>query len=125
MIRTLKDTTSSDVDKELAKMREETGIRTLGRVLTLVIMADMGHSERAIEAAIAASHEHPCRIIVHISHDPKAANRLDAEASMGGDAGASDQVVSSRYYRSTSSAGQGFYSRPKSLSRKSSLLESW
>ncbi|KAF5097035.1 hypothetical protein D0Z00_002561 [Geotrichum galactomycetum] len=41
------------------------------------------------------------------------------------DAGASDQVVSSRYYRSTSSTGQGFYSRPKSLSRKSSLLESW
>jgi hypothetical protein len=41
------------------------------------------------------------------------------------DPGASDQVVSSRYYRSTSSAGQGFYSRPKSLSRKSSLLESW
>lgn len=93
MIRTLKDTTSSDVDKELAKMREETGIRTLGRVLTLVIMADMGHSERAIEAAIAASHEHPCRIIVHISHDPKASNRLDAEASMGGDAGASEIVV--------------------------------
>lgn len=45
--------------------------------------------------------------------------------SSPGDAGASDQVVSSRYYRSTSSAGQSFYSRPKSLSRKSSLLESW
>ncbi|WP_129359691.1 MULTISPECIES: glucose-6-phosphate dehydrogenase assembly protein OpcA [Micrococcaceae] len=93
MIRTLKDTTSSEVDKALALMREETGIRTLGRVLTLVIMADMGHSEKAIDAAITASHEHPCRIIVHITHDPNAKNRLDAEVSMGGDAGASEIVV--------------------------------
>lgn len=93
MIRTLKDTTSSAVDKELARMREDTGIRTLGRVLTLVIMADMGHSEKVIDAAITASHEHPCRIIVHIAHDPEAENRLDAEVGMGGDAGASEIVV--------------------------------
>ena len=69
MIRTLKDTTSSTIDKELARMRDDTGISTLGRVLTLVIMADKGHSKNAIDAAIAASHEHPCRIIVHIAHD--------------------------------------------------------
>lgn len=93
MIRTLKDTTSSTIDKELARMREDTGISTLGRVLTLVIMADPGHSKKAIDAAIDASHEHPCRIIVHIAHEESAENRLDAEVSMGGDAGASEIVI--------------------------------
>lgn len=93
MIRTLKDTTSSTIDKELARMRDDIGISTLGRVLTLVIMADKGHSKNAIDAAIAASHEHPCRIIVHIAHDVSGDNRLDAEVSMGGDAGASEIVI--------------------------------
>jgi glucose-6-phosphate dehydrogenase assembly protein OpcA len=89
----LEDTTTSNVDKTLSRLRAETGVRTLGRVLTLVIIAETGHSEKAVEAAIAASREHPCRIIVHVAHDPGAANRLDAEINLGGEAGASEVVI--------------------------------
>lgn len=89
----LEDTTTSNVDKTLSRLRAETGVRTLGRVLTLVIIAEKGHSKKAVEAAISASREHPCRIIVHIAHDVEAENRLDAEINLGGEAGASEVVI--------------------------------
>lgn len=93
MSTVLKDTTTSEVDKALGRLRAEVGLRTQGRVLTLVIMADKGHSRKALEAAVRASHEHPCRIIVHIAHDAHKANRLDAEISVGGEAGASEVII--------------------------------
>ena len=89
----LKDTTTSEVDKEISRLRGEIGLRTQGRVLTLVIMAEKGHSKNAVQAAISASREHPCRIIVHIAHSVEKPNRLDAEVSIGGDAGASEVIV--------------------------------
>ena len=36
----------------------------LGRVLTLVVVTDEANTEDPIEAANAASFEHPCRVIV-------------------------------------------------------------
>lgn len=93
MLETLKDTTTSQVDKLLSRLRAETGARALSRVLTLVVLAEKGHSKKALQAAIEASHEHPCRIIVHIAHNPDKENRLDAEVSIGGDAGASELIV--------------------------------
>lgn len=93
MTEVLKDTTTSQVEKTLNDMRQRTGVRTVGRVLTLVIMAQKGHSRLALEAAVEASHEHPCRIIVHIAHDAQKENRLDAEISLGGEAGASEVVI--------------------------------
>lgn len=86
-------TNTSAVDKAMARLRAENGIATLGRVLTLVVMAEEGHSQRAVEAAIAASHEHPCRIIVHVAHEYEEENRLDAELFYGGEAGASELVI--------------------------------
>ena len=64
MIVDMPDTTTSDVAKELVKLREEGGVVTLGRVLTLVISTHIGNEEEAIEAANDASREHPMRIIV-------------------------------------------------------------
>lgn len=89
----LKHTNTSAVDKAMARLRAENGIATLGRVLTLVVMAEEGHSQRAVQAAIDASHEHPCRIIVHVAHEAEAENRLDAELFYGGEAGASELVI--------------------------------
>ncbi|MGI9825203.1 glucose-6-phosphate dehydrogenase assembly protein OpcA [Agromyces sp. Marseille-Q5079] len=96
MIVDLPDTTTSKVSKSLVKIREENGVVALGRVLTLVIAANPGIEEEAIEAANDASREHPMRVIV-VATDPDepagTAPRLDAEIRVGGDAGASEVIV--------------------------------
>lgn len=93
MIVPMENTTTSAIDKKLNQLRDQHGVVTLGRVLTLVILAQDGHSEAALEAANFASHEHPCRILMHVAHSPSERTRLDAELRMGGDAGASEVIV--------------------------------
>ncbi|WP_210505635.1 glucose-6-phosphate dehydrogenase assembly protein OpcA [Naasia sp. SYSU D00057] len=96
MIVDLPNTTTAGVSKALVKIREEGGAVALGRVLTLVIAAESGREEEAIEAANDASREHPMRVIV-ISHDEDSrsdtAPRVDGQIRVGGDAGASEVVV--------------------------------
>lgn len=96
MIITLPKTTSNVVNKRLVNLRDEGGAVALGRVLTLVIEGSADDIERAIKAANDASREHPCRIIAIVLPDerPKdAANSLDAEIRVGGDAGASEVIL--------------------------------
>jgi glucose-6-phosphate dehydrogenase assembly protein OpcA len=88
----LPDTTVSTIAKKLVSVREEGGAVALGRVLTLVIVSTGGFDEEAIEAANAASREHPMRVIVLVVQ-PDAATGLDAQIRVGGDAGASEVVV--------------------------------
>ncbi|UFU08139.1 glucose-6-phosphate dehydrogenase assembly protein OpcA [Ruania halotolerans] len=97
MIITLKDTTTAEIGAKLVRLREEGGAVALGRVLTLVIVAEQSPAgtDALIEAANQASKEHPCRVIVvdpSEQADPGEAG-LDAEIRIGGDAGASDVVV--------------------------------
>ncbi|MDQ6754375.1 MAG: glucose-6-phosphate dehydrogenase assembly protein OpcA [Actinomycetota bacterium] len=93
MIVDLPNTTTSNVSKKIMSMREQGGVVTLGRVLTLVVITKTGFEEEAIEAANLASREHPCRIIVlgEASHEKE--TRLDAQIRVGGDAGASEVIV--------------------------------
>ncbi|MFL0457718.1 6-phosphogluconolactonase [Brachybacterium paraconglomeratum] len=92
MITTLTDTTASAVDKTMTEMRETFGENTIGRVLTLIIIAT-GAIEEPLEAAIAASHEHPARVLV-VDADPEAeTSGLDAEIRVGRDAGAGEIVI--------------------------------
>lgn len=94
MITDLPSTTVSAVNKKIVELRESGGVLALGRVLTLVMITDDGNNiETAIEAANAASREHPCRVIVLARGQRKAAPRLDAQIRVGGDAGASEVVV--------------------------------
>ena len=93
MISHLHHTTVSAINKELSQLRANNGSLSSGRVLTLVVLAEKGHSREAMHAAIRASHEHPSRIIVHISHDPLDPDQLDAEIHLGGDTGASEMIV--------------------------------
>ncbi|MGO4384135.1 glucose-6-phosphate dehydrogenase assembly protein OpcA [Specibacter sp. RAF43] len=93
MIVDLPDTTTSRITKQIVKMREQGGVVTLGRVLTLVVITKGGLEEDAIAAANLASREHPCRIIVLASGSPDAPTRLDGEIRVGGDAGASEVIV--------------------------------
>jgi len=99
----LSDTTTNGVAKTLVKIRDEGGVVTLGRVLTLIISTAMGEEEEAIEAANDASREHPMRVIVIAKandEDPAIANighRLDAQIRVGADAGASEVIVLRAY----------------------------
>jgi glucose-6-phosphate dehydrogenase assembly protein OpcA len=91
----LPDTSTNEINKQLDELREKSGAVTLGRVLTLVIAPDSeAILEESIEAANAASHEHPSRVIVVINGDADAAEgRLDAQLRGGGDSGATEVVV--------------------------------
>lgn len=93
MIVALPNTTVSKISKSLVQMREQGGAVALGRVLTLVIQTDDASAELAIEAANAASREHPSRIIVLIDNPSAAEPKLDAEIRVGGDAGASEVII--------------------------------
>ncbi|WP_425953787.1 glucose-6-phosphate dehydrogenase assembly protein OpcA [Xylanimonas sp. McL0601] len=94
MIIDMPETTTIAVDKRLVRLRDEGGAVALGRVLTLVVMADESDVETAVEAANDASREHPCRVLVFASAGPiDAEPRLDAQIRVGGDAGASEVVI--------------------------------
>lgn len=99
MIVDLPDTTTNDINKRIISLREEGGAITLGRVLSLVVAPDTeAILEDAIEAAVAASREHPCRIIVVVPVDRLASEaRLDGQLRVGGDAGAGEVVVLRTY----------------------------
>ncbi|GAA1857930.1 glucose-6-phosphate dehydrogenase assembly protein OpcA [Myceligenerans crystallogenes] len=94
MIIDMPGTTTNAVNKRLVKLRDEGGAVALGRVLTLVVMAEERDVEEAIATTNDASREHPCRVIVVApSGEAEGEARLDAQIRVGGDAGASEVVV--------------------------------
>ncbi|MFC4627648.1 glucose-6-phosphate dehydrogenase assembly protein OpcA [Promicromonospora alba] len=93
MIIDMPDTTTNLINKRLVRLRDEGGAVALGRVLTLVVLADEQDVEESVEAANDASREHPCRVIVVAPSKPGSDARLDAQIRVGGDAGASEVVV--------------------------------
>jgi len=95
MIVDMLDTSTTAVNKKLDELRENAGVVTMGRVGTLIIKSDTeALLEESIEAANAASHEHPSRVLVVTTGDTEAhAARLDAQVRVGGDAGAGEVVV--------------------------------
>lgn len=95
MIVDLPDTTVSAISRALVRLREDGGAVALGRVLTLIISTTPDEEENAIEAAKAASSEHPMRVIVLSNDSDTGATqpRVDAQIRVGGDAGASEVVV--------------------------------
>ena len=95
MIVELPATSTNAINKKLDELREQVGAVNLGRVLTLVIAPDSDALlEESIEAAIAAGHEHPSRVIVVMNGDADAAKaRLDAQLRVGTASGAGEVVV--------------------------------
>jgi glucose-6-phosphate dehydrogenase assembly protein OpcA len=95
MIVDLQNTTTNEINKKITALREEEGAITLGRVLTLVVVADSDDpATDAIDSSTRASREHPCRIIVVLPVDRLADSpRLDGQLRVGGDAGGGEVVV--------------------------------
>jgi glucose-6-phosphate dehydrogenase assembly protein OpcA len=90
----LPSTTTSAVNSKLIELREQGGVTTLRRVMTLVIVTDDdSKTEAAVQAGNDASREHPCRVLVLARGPRRAAARLDAQIRVGGDAGASEVIV--------------------------------
>ena len=93
MITTLTDTTASAVDRRLIEMREEFAVAAQGRVLTLLIVAGTEDLAEPLSAAVQASREHPCRVLVLQTEPDAEADGLDAEIRVGRDAGAGEIVL--------------------------------
>lgn len=93
MIIDIPNTTASKVAKKLVKVREEGGQVALSRVLNLIVLAKPEEIETSIEAANAASAEHPCRVIVVSDTGVSDSAVLNAQIRVGGDAGASEVIV--------------------------------
>ena len=88
----LEDTTSGDISIALSAERFRQGSSTVGRVLTLVIIADEATQVDAVRAAAAAARAHPCRILAAIPRPGRGPTRLDAEVSVGGNDGLGELV---------------------------------
>ena len=97
MIIDLPSTSTSAINRKMVDMREQGGTVALSRVLTLVIVTDESGSEESIEAANEASFEHPCRVIVIARGSKRGTARMDAQIRVGGDAGASEVIITRLY----------------------------
>lgn len=93
VIITLKATDTREVSKRLVKLRGDVGAITLGRVMTLLVVADEHSAEAALLAAGEASRQHPSRIIMLVRAADRGSTGMDAEIRVGGDAGASEIVL--------------------------------
>ncbi|MFC7623042.1 glucose-6-phosphate dehydrogenase assembly protein OpcA [Microlunatus sp. GCM10028923] len=82
MIISLSDTTSAKISSALLRARRNAGAPTMGMVLTLIIVTDEDHYQDALESAVAAGREHPCRILLVVSGNGRRAG-LDAEVRIG------------------------------------------
>ena len=79
----LTDTNASGIAAELVRARTRAGSPVMGMVLTLVIVVDEDQAPAAMEAAQAASHEHPARVLGVILGDGRGSGRIDAQVGTG------------------------------------------
>jgi glucose-6-phosphate dehydrogenase assembly protein OpcA len=79
----LTDTNAAGIAAELVRARTRAGSPVMGMVLTLVIVVDEDQAPAAMEAAQAASHEHPARVLGVIYGDGRGSGRIDAQVGTG------------------------------------------
>lgn len=79
----LTDTNSAAIAAELVRARKKAGSPAMGMVMTLVIVVDEDDSHDAMEAARAASQEHPARVLGVILGDARGAGMVNAQVGTG------------------------------------------
>jgi glucose-6-phosphate dehydrogenase assembly protein OpcA len=79
----LVDTTSSDIAEEFVRARRHAGSPAMGMVMTLVFVVDEDEAPAAMDAARAASREHPARVLGVILGDARTTARVDAQVGIG------------------------------------------
>lgn len=91
MVITLSDTTSAKISSALLSARRSAGSPASGMVLTLIIVSTEDEYPAALDAAMAAGREHPCRILLVVTGNGRHTASLDAEVRIG--EGTSGEVV--------------------------------
>jgi len=79
----LTETTSSAIAAEFVRARRRAGSPAMGMVMTLVFVVEEDSAEDAMQAARAASREHPARVLGVILGDGRGAPRVDAQVGIG------------------------------------------
>ncbi len=79
----LTDTNSSGIAAQFLRARRKAGSPAMGMVMTLIFVVDEEHAEAAMDAARAASREHPARVLGLILGNGRGAGRIDAQVGIG------------------------------------------
>lgn len=79
----LTETTSSAIAAEFVRARRRAGSPAMGMVMTLVFVVGEDDAESAMDAARAASREHPARVLGVILGDGRGVARVDAQVGIG------------------------------------------
>lgn len=87
-------TNTRELSRQLHRLREERGERATGRVLTLIVSVRSEEDlDTVVEATVAASREHPSRVIFVVHDRTTAEVSMDAAIHLGGTAGASEMIL--------------------------------
>jgi glucose-6-phosphate dehydrogenase assembly protein OpcA len=79
----LLDTNASAIAAEFLRARTRAGSPAMGMVMTLIIVVEEDDAEAAMQAARAASHEHPARVLGVILGDRRGAGEINAQVGIG------------------------------------------
>lgn len=83
MMIELTETNSAAIAAEFVRARTRAGSPAMGMVMTLVIVAEEEFAEEAMDAARAASHEHPARVLGVILGDGRGHAVINAQVGTG------------------------------------------
>ncbi|WP_426244389.1 glucose-6-phosphate dehydrogenase assembly protein OpcA [Nocardioides sp. LHG3406-4] len=83
MTAELIDTNASKIAAQFVKARRKAGSPAMGMVMTLIIVVPEDDAEDAMQAARAASHEHPARVLGVILGDARGAGVINAQVGIG------------------------------------------
>ena len=79
----LTDTTASEIAAAFVRDRIKAGSPAMGMVLTLVVVVDEDNADDAMQAANAASREHPARVLGVILGDRRGSSHVHAQVGTG------------------------------------------
>jgi glucose-6-phosphate dehydrogenase assembly protein OpcA len=79
----LTDTNSAGIAAELVRARKKAGSPATGMVMTLVIVVPEDDAQTAMDAARAASSEHPARVLGVILGDARGSGQVNAQVGTG------------------------------------------
>ncbi|MFT3861648.1 glucose-6-phosphate dehydrogenase assembly protein OpcA [Micropruina sp.] len=94
MIITIPDTNATGIHMALVKARHNIGVAS-SMVFTMIVVADMRHYDKALEACQDAGREHPSRIIL-VTNGQAEADRVDAEIRLGEEV--PGEIISLRFH---------------------------
>src|SRR3954449_4183626 len=77
------DTNAAQIASEFLRARTRAGSPAMGMVMTLIIVVDEDDADSAMQAARAASHEHPARVLGVILGDGRGAAQINAQVGTG------------------------------------------